>query len=131
MLIQQGFTFINQKSSAILFSYRGQLFRWLRVINDPITKYTIIVSCCAIHYEVCIQTMFRSSLPPVCCFIYIIGVYVRIVVFCFLRLENPMLPVSLGCTILIALRYYLTFMYYSNSKRNACVILLYILYVKQ
>ena len=64
----------------------------------------------------CFQHHLDSSLPPVgSCLIYAMCVWVRFsgvghVLSCvFLRIVFPLLPVSLDCPFLIAVRYSLTF----------------------
>ena len=65
-----------------------------------------------LHHElfcdILMGAMFGSSLPPVDCrrarvlFQYMCCFCLRIVVFCFLRLVYPILPVFLDCPFLIA-----------------------------
>ena len=76
------------------------------------------VSCCDVHYDFLINTMFGSSLPPIVCgWIHVlIALFVysgvpHILCYLFLRLVCPVLPVSLDCPFLIALQYSLTFIF--------------------
>ena len=71
-----------------------------------------LVPCCAVRSDFRIETMLGSSLPPVvlggfmsclCLFAYS-GIQHIVMCVCLvcLRLVYPMLPVSLGCPLLIA-----------------------------
>ena len=74
--------------------------------------------CCDVRYDFCTKTMFGSSLHPVVCrrtrVLFTLFVFVCVewclthIVLCFCNVFLRMLPVSLNCPFLIALRYSLT-----------------------
>jgi hypothetical protein len=96
----------------------------------PLCVFTFLVPCCEVRFIFTSSVLYEGS-----CLIYVICICLRIVVaktYCVLCFDlfvfvlcfiYSMLSVSLDCQFLIALRFSLTFIYYSLvHKTHVCTI---------
>jgi hypothetical protein len=106
------------------------LLIFLVVCVVQLCVFTFSVPCCEVRYDFRIKTMIGSSLRAIVCrrahVLFMLFVFVCIkwwpthivLCFCFVlpRLVNRMLPISLDCQFLIALRCSPMFMLYFNMN---------------